>query len=77
MSRVRRTDAKVQAAIESVRIGATLGTDLKQTRKRRRLTQEALGDKIGLGQVRIGELERGEGVTAPLETWIALGTGDP
>ena len=73
MSRVRRTDAKVQAAIESVRIGATLGTDLKQTRKRRRLTQEALGDKIGLGQVRIGELERGEGVTAPLETWIALG----
>ena len=73
MTRVRRTDAEVQAARESARIGATLGSDLQRTRKRRRLTQEALGERIGLGQVRISEIEGGHGATAPLETWIALG----
>lgn len=73
MSRVRRTDAEVQAARESARIGATLGSDLQRTRKRRRITQKALGERIGLGQGRISELEGGHGATAPLETWIALG----
>ncbi len=73
MSRVRRTDAEVQASRESARIGATLGSDLQRTRKRRRITQRALGERIGLGQVRISEIERGLGATAPLETWIALG----
>ena len=37
------------------------------------MTQKALGERIGLGQVRIGEIERGEGTTAPLDTWVALG----
>jgi transcriptional regulator with XRE-family HTH domain len=73
MSRVRRTNVEVQAARESARIGATLGSDLQHTRKRRRMTQEALGKRIGLGQGRISELERGHGATTPLETWIALG----
>ncbi len=73
MSRVRRTDAEVQAARESARIGATLGSDLQRTRGQRRVTQAALGARVGLGQGRISELERGEGATAPLDTWIALG----
>ncbi len=73
MSRVRRTDAEVQAARESARIGATLGSDLQRTRKRRRMTQQALGERIGLRQTRISEIEGGHGATAPLETWIALG----
>ena len=73
MGRVRRTDAEVQAARESARIGATLGSDLQRTRKRRRMTQAALGERIGLHQTRISEIEGGHGATAPLETWIALG----
>jgi transcriptional regulator with XRE-family HTH domain len=73
MSRVRRTDAEVQAARESARIAATLGSDLQRTRERRRVTQKALGERVGLGQGRISDLERGEGATAPLDTWIALG----
>lgn len=73
MSRVRRTDAEVQAARESARIGATLGSDLQLTRMRRRITQQALGERIGLRQTRISEIEGGHGATAPLETWIALG----
>lgn len=68
MSRVRRTDAEVQTARESARIGATLGSDLQQTRRRRRVTQAALGARVGLGQGGISELERGEGATAPLDT---------
>jgi transcriptional regulator with XRE-family HTH domain len=73
VSRVRRTDAAVQAGRESARVGATLGSDLRRTRKRRRLTQKALGERVGLSQGRIGDLERGGGATSPLGTWIALG----
>ena len=73
MSRVRRTDTEVQAARESARIGATLGSDLQRTRRRRRVTQAAVGARVGLGQSRISDLERGDGATAPLDTWIALG----
>jgi hypothetical protein len=37
------------------------------------MTQEALSERVGLGQGRISEIEGGHGATAPLETWIALG----
>lgn len=73
MTRVRRTAAQVQGAREAARIGATLGGDLKRTRVRRRLTQRALGDRVGLSQGRISDLERGDGASAPLDTWLVLG----
>ena len=72
MTRVRRTAAQVQGAREAARIAATLGGDLKRTRVRRRLTQRALGDRVGLSQGRISDLERGDGASAPLDTWLAL-----
>ena len=73
MGRVRRTDAQVQGNREATRIAATLADDLRRTRVRRRLTQRALGEKVGLSQGRISDLERGAGATAPLDTWIAIG----
>jgi transcriptional regulator with XRE-family HTH domain len=73
MSRVRRTDAQVQGAREAARLAATLGGDLKHARVPRRLTQRALGRRVGLSQGRISDLERGGGASAPLDTWIALG----
>lgn len=73
MARIRRTDAEVQGAREAARIAATLGEELQRARKRRRLTQRALGQKVGLSQGRISDLERGGGATAPLGTWTALG----
>jgi transcriptional regulator with XRE-family HTH domain len=73
MSRVRRTTAQVEGLREATRIAATLGAELKRTRVRRRLAQQALGDRVGLSQGRISDLERGEGASAPLDTWIALG----
>ena len=73
MGRVRRTNAQVQGGREATRIAATLGEDLERTRLRRRLTQRALGERVGLSQGRVSDLERGEGATALLDTWIALG----
>jgi transcriptional regulator with XRE-family HTH domain len=73
MARAKRPDAAVQASREAGRIAATLGADMRKTRRRRRLTQAALGARIGVGQGRISELELGHGASAPLDTWIALG----
>jgi transcriptional regulator with XRE-family HTH domain len=73
MPRRKRPDAAVQASRESNLIAATLGGELRRTRRRRQLTQAALGARIGVGQARISEFELGRGATAPLETWIALG----
>jgi transcriptional regulator with XRE-family HTH domain len=73
LSRVRRTDAQVQGAREAARIAATLGGHLKRTRVRRRLKQRALGGRVGLSQGRISDLERGDGASAALDTWLALG----
>ena len=73
VTRVRRTDAQVEGAREAARIAATLGGELKRTRLKRRLTQRSIGDRVGLSQGRISELERGEGASAPLDTWIVLG----
>jgi transcriptional regulator with XRE-family HTH domain len=73
MARRKRPDAEVQADRESTRIAATLAGDLRATRRRRRLSQAELGARIGVGQGRISDLERGRGAGAPLDTWIALG----
>lgn len=73
MSRVRRTSAQVEGTREARRIAAALGADVKRTRVRVRLTQRALGDRVGLSQGRISDIERGDGPSAPLDTWIALG----
>ena len=73
MSRVRRTDAQVAGGREARRIAATLGADLRRSRRRRRHTQSALGERVGLTQGRISDLERGEGASAPLDTWVAIG----
>ena len=73
MSRRKRPDAEVQAARESTLIAATLGGELRRTRRRHRLSQAALGARIGLGQGRVSDLETGRGASAPLDTWVALG----
>lgn len=40
---------------------------------RRRLTQQRLADAIGISRPRYAEIERGDGATAPLETWVRIG----
>lgn len=50
-----------------------LGSEVRRARRRGRLTQAALADRIGSSQTEISRIERGLGGRAPLETWIALG----
>jgi len=73
MSPSRRTQSTIVGAREASAIAATLGRDLRATRRGRRLTQQALGARVGLSHARVGELERGNGARAPIETWVALG----
>lgn len=73
MATPRRTDAAVHGDALSGAIAATLGQEARATRRRRRLTQLQLANAIGLSRSRYADIERGEGATAPLETWARIG----
>jgi transcriptional regulator with XRE-family HTH domain len=73
MARIRRSDAALHGDALSAAIAATLGREALATRRRRRLTQQRLADAIGISRPRYAEIERGEGATAPLETWARIG----
>jgi len=70
---LRRTDSAVQGDALSAAIAATLGREARATRRRRRVTQQNLADEIGISRSRYADIERGEGATAPLETWTRIG----
>jgi transcriptional regulator with XRE-family HTH domain len=71
-SRKRRA-ARTIGAREANAIAGNLGRDLRRTRIRRRLTQTALGDKVGISQAGVSALEAGRGARTSIETWVALG----
>lgn len=73
MEHRRRTNIQLDGSNLARSIAATLGSELMTTRKRRRLTQAALGQRVGLSRARVGELERGDGATAPIECWVRIG----
>jgi DNA-binding XRE family transcriptional regulator len=70
---LRRTDDELDGDRESARIALALGAELRGSRRQARLTQEQLGDRVGVKRTRIGELERGLGASAPLALWVRLG----
>ena len=73
------SDSRKRARIEGENsskarsMAVMLGRDLNIARRRRGLTQAQLGRSMGLSGARIGELERGDGATAPLDVWVRLG----
>jgi transcriptional regulator with XRE-family HTH domain len=73
MAALRRTDTAVQGDALSAAIAATLGREARTTRRRRRVTQQHIADEIGISRSRYADIERGEGATAPLETWTRIG----
>jgi transcriptional regulator with XRE-family HTH domain len=73
MGRSKRRAAVIAGKREARAIAATLGREARSTRRRRRLTQAALGNLVGLGQSEISHLERGNGAGASIETWVAIG----
>src|SRR4051794_23741179 len=73
MGRSKRRAAVIAGKREARAIAATLGRETRSTRRRRKLTQAALGDLVGLGQSEISHLERGNGTGTSVETWVAIG----
>lgn len=73
MRRIRRPTAAVAGRRESQAIAANLGRDTRSTRRKRRLTQQQLGERVGLGQSQISYLERGFGSRTSIESWVAIG----
>lgn len=61
------------AAIETLRIAATLGKEARATRRRRRRTQASVAAAVGISRSRYAELERGDGSMAPLDLWVRIG----
>jgi transcriptional regulator with XRE-family HTH domain len=73
MARRKRTSSEIVGAREAQAIAATLGREARSTRQRRRLTQTALGLRVGLGQSEISHLEAGHGQGTSIATWTAIG----
>lgn len=71
--RASRTQVQVAGRREAAAIAATVGGQVRQARRSRRMTQAALAARVGLSGARLSEIERGLGARAPLEAWIALG----
>ena len=63
----------MDGVVEANRISATLGGVVRTRRRALRLTQSQLGERVGLAQSRLSDIERGRGVGLPLEIWVALG----
>jgi transcriptional regulator with XRE-family HTH domain len=73
VTRVRRRPDVIQGQREAAAIVGTLGAAVRLGRRALRLSLAELGERVGLSRTRIAEIERGEGVGAPLEIWVAIG----
>lgn len=73
MGESRRASPRVEARQETAALVATLGRVVRTERRRRRMTQAALAERVGWSRARISELERGEGLRAPFDVWVAVG----
>ena len=73
MRRTTRVAARADGVVEARRLATFLGSAIKESRQRRRLTQGALGRRVGLSQPRVSAIERGLGQGVPLDLWVALG----
>src|SRR5262245_18563417 len=73
MPKRKWTNQTIAGFQESRVLAGTLGTELRRSRKRKRMTQRDLGARIGLTDGWISDLERGFVADAPLSTWVTLG----
>jgi transcriptional regulator with XRE-family HTH domain len=71
--RTRRTGTEIEGEVEGRRIAATLGREVRATRRRQGRTLDQLAERIGIGRSRLSQVERGLGHSAPLQTWVSLG----
>jgi hypothetical protein len=74
MVRRRRGLHQLAGDLEARRVAATLGGQMHHTRLERRLTLAGLADLTGTAPTRLHELEAGDGASAPLAAWFAVGS---
>ena len=67
------TTLRTDAAIETRRLAASLGSEARATRRRHRQTQARIAGSAGISRARYAELERGDGAMAPLDSWVRVG----
>lgn len=70
--RPRLHDAAAQANREQL---ARVGTELRASRRRRKVTQSALGDRTGVAQSTVSQAERGMGGSLSVDVWQRLFVG--
>src|SRR4051812_16134439 len=76
MPRKPRSRARTSAVLDGRRraraAAGKLGQSVAEARARRRWTQTQLGEKVGLSESRIGQIERGLGFGLPAHSWFSL-----
>jgi transcriptional regulator with XRE-family HTH domain len=69
MARLRRPELVAEAARRNQEHLAKLGGELRASRRRRRLTQARLGERVGVVQSTISQMERGRGGSLSVDCW--------
>jgi transcriptional regulator with XRE-family HTH domain len=73
MAGIKRPRARIVGAQTAHECVGRAGKDVRASRRRRRLTQEALASRIGMSRGYLAKIEAGRGPGVPLEIWFALG----
>lgn len=68
----RRSQAQIAGAHLARQNAVRLGQEVRASRKRRRLTQQALADRVGTSRQRIGDIEAGRSLALPATVWFAI-----
>lgn len=69
----RRTRLAIEAERRNAEQLARMGGQVRDGRRRKRLTQKQLGDRVGLGRMAISRAERGQGGGLTLDAWQRIG----
>lgn len=69
----RRSQALIVGEQRAAQAAVSLGQSVRSARRRRRLTQQALADRVGISRQRIGDVELGKSLALPMSVWFALG----
>jgi transcriptional regulator with XRE-family HTH domain len=72
-TRRRPTELHRETQRRTTTLAISLGRDVRATRRRHRVTQRQLADRIGVSQSSISRIERGLSAAVSLGTWVALG----
>src|SRR5688500_18310219 len=72
MAGTKRPGARIRGAALSAEALGKLGRDIRQSRMRRRLTQQTLADRVGVSRAQLAKMEAGRATGAPPEVWFAV-----